>query len=40
MKRKKSSQPFIPNDGLYKTRKIDFQNPYAVPGKKHIGHQR
>ena len=36
-KRRKSSEPFIPNDGLYKTRKIEFQNPYAVPGKKSYG---
>ncbi len=33
-RRKQNSEPFIPNDGLYKTRKIEFQNPYAVPGKK------
>ena len=36
-KRKKNSEPFIPNDNLYKTRKIEFQNPYAVPGKKSYG---
>ncbi len=36
-KRKKSSEPFIPNDNLYKTRKIEFQNPYAVPGKRSYG---
>lgn len=38
MKRKKTrSEPFIPNDNLYKSRKIEFQNPYAVPGKKAYG---
>lgn len=36
-RRKKNSEPFIPNDNLYKTRKIEFQNPYAVPGKKSYG---
>ena len=33
-RRKKSDEPFIPNDNLYKTRKIEFQNPYAVPHLK------
>ena len=36
-KRRKRSEPFIPNDGLYKTRKIEFRNPHAVPGKKSYG---
>lgn len=36
-RRKKRTEPFIPNDNLYKTRKIEFQNPYAVPGKKSYG---
>ncbi len=36
-RRKKRTEPFIPNDNLYKNCKIEFQNPYAVPGKKSYG---
>lgn len=41
MKRKKKwAEPYIPNDSLYKTRKIEFQNPHAVPGKRSYGPSR